>query len=119
MKKIYILFILFLVFIAISTKVNAQNTTNKSTVNNQDSISKKLVKKSNDGKIVLRMPLTGITDNTTIKGPTANMFIYNTATVGEGQNKIYPGYYQNIGTTEKPNWKRITATVSNAVKTNQ
>ena len=119
MKKIYLLFILLLAFMAVSTKIDAQNTTNKSTLNNQDSISKKAVKQSNDRKIVLRMPLTGTTDNTTIKGPTANMFIYNTSTVGEGLNKIYPGYYQNIGTTEKPNWKRITATVSNAVKTNQ
>ena len=82
----------------------------------QDS-TKKHVKSNNDnGKLVPRVALSGINDNTSIKGTSTNLLIYNTATTGEGKTKIYPGYYHNVGTTEKPEWKRVEVTVSDAVK---
>ena len=96
----------------------AQNPGNKSSQSMQDNATKKEVKADN-GKLVLRVALTGTKDNTTIKGTTTNLLIYNTAKSGVGPNNVYPGYYHNVGTTEQPNWKRVDVTVKEAVKTKQ
>jgi len=96
----------------------AQNLGNKSSQNVQENATKKDVK-SDNGKLVLRVALTGTTDKTTIKGTTTNLLIYNTARSGVSPNIVYPGYYHNIGTTEQPNWKRVEVTVKEAVKDKQ
>jgi hypothetical protein len=92
-------------------------TGQKPTTGHLADTSKKQVKSNNDnGKLLPRVALTGINDNTSIKGTSTNTLVYNTSTTGEGKNKIFPGYYHNVGTTEKPEWKRIEVTVSDAVK---
>jgi len=94
----------------------AQKVVNRSSQNIQDSLSKKEVKPASNGKLVMRVALTGTTDNTTIKGTTTNMLVYNTAKAGVSPYNVYPGYYHNVGTTLKPDWKRVEVSVSNAVK---
>lgn len=106
--------LLFCVFI-FQTGI-AQNASKNSLQSVQDTSSKKNVKSSDNGKIVLRVALTGTTDNTTIKGTTTNLLIYNTASAGVSPDNVYPGYYHNVGTTNQPNWKRVDVTVKNAVK---
>lgn len=68
-------------------------------------------------KTVPRVELTGTDDKTSIKGKSTNLLIYNTATAGTGKTSVTPGYYHNVGTTEKPEWKRVEVTVEEAVKT--
>lgn len=121
MKKHTLLFsyriatlLLFAVFFVLVS--NAQNPIKGSTPIVKDSISKKDIKKSDNGKLVPRVALTGTTDNTTIKGTSTNLLIYNTATAGIKPLNVYPGYYHNVGTTAQPNWKRVEVTVSDAVK---
>ncbi|GIV28032.1 MAG: hypothetical protein KatS3mg027_1846 [Bacteroidia bacterium] len=48
---------------------------------------------SNKGVIFPRISLTGATDNITVPGVVNGILVYNTATVGSGQNAITPGYY--------------------------
>jgi len=95
--------------VAQSVSITPTQTTKETTQKNESTL--------NNGKIVPRYALTGINDNTTIKGTSTNLMIYNTAYAGVSPNNIYPGYYSNVGTTEKPIWRRIDVTVKNAVKT--
>ncbi len=83
----------------------------------QDSISKKGTKPTN--RLVQRISLSGKNDKTTLKGSTTNLLIYNIAKAGISPNDVYPGYYQNVGTTEQPNWQRVDVTVKNANKTKE
>lgn len=94
----------------------AQKAVSNSSQSKKDTLSTKEVKAADKGKLVPRVALTGTTDNTTIKGTSTNLLIYNTATIGVSPFKVYPGYYHNVGTTEQPNWKRVEVTVSDAVK---
>jgi len=94
----------------------AQTATKSTTPTTKDTTTKNEIKTKDQGKVVPRVALTGATDNTTIKGKSTNLLIYNTAKAGDKPNYVYPGYYHNVGTTEKPSWKRVEVTVSDAVK---
>lgn len=106
--------LLFMVFF-IQTGI-AQNIGNNPSQNVQDKSSKNEIKTSDNNNPLLRVALTGTTDNTTIKGTSTNLLIYNTATAGVSPFNVYPGYYNNVGTTAQPNWKRIEVKYSEAVK---
>jgi uncharacterized alpha/beta hydrolase family protein len=107
----------FLVLTVIFAQVSlAQNAVKSTGQTAKEPVTKTEVKSSDQLKQVPRVALSGATDTTAIKGKSTNLLIYNTATAGAGQNKVSPGYYHNVGTTEKPNWKKVEATVSDAVK---
>jgi hypothetical protein len=93
-----------------------QKAVNNSSQSVKDSIFRQRLRTSEKGKLVPRAALTGATDNTTIKGTSTNLLIYNTAKAGTPPNEVYPGYYHNVGTTLAPNWKRVEVSVSEAVK---
>jgi hypothetical protein len=96
----------------------AQNIDNNSLQSIQDTSSQNKVRTPDNGKLLLNVALKGTNDNTTIKGTTTNLLIYNTATAGVSPFNVYPGYYSNAGTTAQPNWKRVEAKVKEAVKNN-
>ena len=111
------IFLVFTIFF-IQTSV-AQNRIPNTSQSKNDTISIKDIGTNHKGKLVARVALTGSNDATTLKGTTTNLLIYNTATAGVSPLNVYPGYYHNVGTTEKPNWKRLEVTVSEAVKDKQ
>ncbi len=96
--------------------VNGQTPSNSNSQYVKNKSSNAQTKKEKQGKLVPHIALLGNQDKTTLKRSTTNLMIYNTAKAGEGSNKVYPGYYHNIGTTEKPNWERIDVTIKQAVK---
>ncbi|MEI6576764.1 MAG: hypothetical protein WCO63_11350 [Bacteroidota bacterium] len=116
--SINLLLILLLSLFSLQTNL-AQNLSKTAVPALKETNTKQEAKKQDNGKLVPRVALTGANDNTSIKGTSTNLLIYNTAKAGLGSNEVYPGYYHNMGTSEKPSWKRIEVTVSEAVKNKQ
>ena len=110
-----IISILLLVFFYVQLTM-AQEAGNKPAKGVRDSISGKEMKLSSKANSILRVALTGTTDNTSVKGVSTNLLIYNTAKAGASPHNVYPGYYNNVGTIEKPVWKRVEVTVKEVGK---
>jgi trimeric autotransporter adhesin len=65
------------------------------------------VKSANKGMLIPRVALTGTNDAATIPNPATSLLVFNTATIGSGNNSVTPGYYFNSGTPASPAWIRL------------
>ena len=108
MKKIY--FLLTLAFTLPVLSVNAQVGIGVPT---PDASAMLDVASTNKGLLLPRIALTGTRDNTTIASPQTSLLIYNTATAGNVNTAVTPGYYYWNGTA----WERLIVSSSLSANT--
>lgn len=99
--------LVFLIFLILYSKSNAQNNVSISDVNNAtpDASSVLDVSSTSKGLLVPRVSLSSMTDGTTILLPATSLLVYNTnASMTNGAGV---GYYYNAGTSAAPNWQKI------------